>query len=142
MKAKYEDADNSVADMVNKVMNAFPDRFLHINRNDLYLVFKDAEKSSWKAKTRLLNGFYRMLTKKKIVIEIHKQEWVLLKDRESERALVLYRELYRVDKNEKTNDYKLVKPDLQDFTKILEKIGLHNETVDQFFSKVVPVAAK
>ena len=133
-KTKFLEADNSVHDVVTKLMNTFPDRFLHINRNDLLLVMKDAPKSTYKAKTKILNGFYRMLTKKKIVIELWKQGWEL--DKAAERALTLYRELYRVDINDTTKDYKLTKPDLTDFTKILEKVGLHGETTDQFFSKV------
>ena len=51
--------------------------------------------------------------------------------------MTLYRELYRIDLNEKTKDYKLIKPDLTDFVKILDKVGLHKETVDVFFAKVL-----
>jgi hypothetical protein len=134
-KTKYTQASNEVEEMVTKLMNTFADRMIHIKRNDLYLCFKDSPKSAYKAKTRLLNGFYRGLTQKKIVIEIWKQGWEL--DKPAVRALTLYRELYKIDLNDKTKDYKLVKYDLQDFTKILEKVGLHNETVDAFFTKVI-----
>jgi hypothetical protein len=134
-KTKYEPAGASVEEMVTKIMSSFPDRFIHIQRNDLLIVMRDSPKCSYNAKTKIMNGFYRMLTKKKIVIELWKQGWEL--DKPAEKLLTLYRELYRIDLNEKTKDYKLVKPDLTDFTKILEKVGLHRETVDAFFSKVL-----
>lgn len=141
-KAKYSDVTSDVSNMLTNVMNAFPDLFIHVKRNDVLLVFLDKPKNSWKAKIRLLNGFYRMLTQKKIVIELWKQEWELLKSKPAEQALLLYRELYKVDLNKEKSDYKLVKEDLKDFKKIIEKVGLHSETVDQFFSGVVsPVNA-
>lgn len=140
-KAKYVPVSADVEEMVNGLFNSFFDRFSHVKRVDLYLCFKDAPKSSYKARTRLLNGFYRGLTQKKIVIEIHKQEWELSKT--EERALLLYRELYRIDLNKEKTDYKLTRPDLTDFTKILEKVGLHGETAGEFFKKIVsPVEAK
>jgi Putative phage metallopeptidase len=134
-KTKYVEAPHTVEDLVTKIMQVWPDRFAHINRTDILLVMKDSAKSTYKARTRLLNGFYRMLTKKKIIIEVHKQSWD--QDKQVDRALTLYRELFRVDLRETTKDYKLVKPDLSDFTKILEKTGLHGETAEDFFSKVI-----
>jgi hypothetical protein len=134
-KTKYIEATHQVEDLVTKIMQVWPDRFAHVNRTDILLVMKDSAKSTYKARTRLLNGFYRMLTKKKIIIEVHKQSFEL--DRPVDRALTLYRELFRVDLRESTNDYKLIKPDLTDFTKILEKTGLHGETAEDFFSKVI-----
>jgi c-di-GMP-related signal transduction protein len=134
-KTKYEPAGASVEEMVTKIMSTWFDRFSHVTRTDILLVMKDSPKSAYAAKTKILNGFYRMLTKKKIVIEIWKQGWEL--DKPAERLLTLYRELYRVDLNKKKDDYKLTKPDLTDFTKILEKVGLHKETVDVFFAKVL-----
>jgi hypothetical protein len=134
-KTKYLDATPAMEDLVSKIMQTWFDRFSHITRTDILLVVKDSPKSSYKAKTRLLNGFYRMLTKKKIIIEIHKGAWD--QDKPVDRALMLYRELYRIDTRETTNDYKLIKPDLSDFTKILEKTGLHGETAQEFFNKVI-----
>lgn len=134
-KTKYVDAVPGVESLVTKVMETFPDRFAHVNRNDILLVMKDSPKSGYKARTRLLNGFYRMLTKKKIIIELWKQGWEL--DKPVDRALVLYREMYRIDLRETTGEYKLIKPDLTDFTKILEKVGLHGETAAEFFNKVL-----
>ena len=133
-KTKYVDAGPVIESMVTKIMEVWPDRFAHVNRADILLVMKDAPKSTYKARTRLLNGFYRMLTKKKIIIELHKQAWEL--DKPAERALSIYRELFRVDLNDQ-KEYKLTKPDLNDFTKILDKIGLHKETVEEFFGKVI-----
>lgn len=134
-KAKFVDADASVTDLARKIQNTFPDRFIHIKPNDVYYVFKDAPKNVFKIKTNVTNGLYRALTGKKIIIQIHKQEWTLLND--TERALLIYRELYRIDLNQKDKtEYKLIKEDIKDFSKILEKIGLHNETADQFLSTV------
>jgi hypothetical protein len=134
-KTKYETAGSSIEEMVTKIMNTWGDRFIHIQRNDLLIVLRDSPKCAYNAKTKILSGFYRMLTKKKIVIELWKQNWELSKT--AEKLLLLYRELYRVDLNQKKDDYKLTKPDLTDFTKILEKVGLHKETIDQFFEKVL-----
>jgi hypothetical protein len=134
-KTKYVEADMTVHALVDSIMNTWPDRFMHVQRNDLLIIMKDAPKSSYKAKTKVMNGFYRMLTKKKIVIEIHKQEWDLSKP--ADRVLMLYRELWRIDLNAKTGDYKLIRPDLTDFTAILDKVGLHKETVDTYFIKII-----
>lgn len=134
-KAKFVDADTSVTDLARKIQNTFPDRFIHIKPADIYFVFKDAPKNAFKVKTNITNGLYRALTGRKIIIQIWKQEWTLLS--ETDRALLLYRELYRIDLNQKDKtEYKLIKEDVKDFSKILEKIGLHNETADQFLSKV------
>ena len=65
-KTKYETASVEHEELVSKIMSVWPDRFIHINRNDILLVVKDSPKSGYAAKTKLLNGFYRMLTKKKI----------------------------------------------------------------------------
>jgi hypothetical protein len=135
MKTKYTEATHDVESLVTRIMETWPDRFVHINRTDILLVMKDSAKSAYKARTRLLNGFYRMLTKKKIIIELHKQGWEL--DKPVDHALVLYRELYRIDVRQSTNEYKITRPDLNDFTKILEKTGLHGETAEAFFNKVV-----
>jgi len=134
-KTKYVEASQDAESLVSKVMEVWPDRFAHINRTEILLVMKDSAKSTYRARTRLLNGFYRMLTKKKIIIELWKQGWDL--DKPVDRALTVYRELWRIDTRETTHDYKLVKPDLTDFTKILEKTGLHGETAEQFFNKVI-----
>jgi len=134
-KTKYEPAGASVEEMVTKIMSTWPDRFLHVTRTDLLIVMRDSPKCAYNAKTKVLSGFYRMLTKKKIVIELWKQNWELSKT--AEKLLILYRELWRIDLNQKKDDYKLTKPDLTDFTKILDKVGLHLETVDAFFAKVL-----
>ena len=134
-KTKYIDSTPAMEDMVTKIMETWFDRFSHIVRTDILIVVKDSAKSPYKARTRLLNGFYRMLTKKKIIIELHKGSWDL--DKPVDRALTLYRELFRIDLRESTKDYKLTRPDLTDFTKILDKVGLHKETAEEFFSKVI-----
>jgi len=135
-KTKYVDSTPAMEEMVTKIMETWPDRFLHITRNDILIVVKDsAKQGNFKAKTRLLNGYFRMVTKKKIVIEIDKAHWDL--DKPSDRALTLYRELFRIDLRESTKDYKLTPPDLKDFTKIVEKVGLHRETAEEFFNKVI-----
>lgn len=134
-KTKYVEASHDAEALVSKVMEVWPDRFAHITRTEILLVMKDSPKSTYKARTRLLNGFYRMLTKKKIIIELWKQGWDL--DKSVDRALTIYRELWRIDRRESNNEYKLIKPDLTDFTKILEKTGLHGETAEAFFNKVI-----
>jgi hypothetical protein len=136
MKAKFLEADSSVKVLAHKIKTVFSDRFIHIKPEDIYFVFKDADKNSWKAKTNVTNGLYRALTGKKIIIQIHKQAWNLMKD--TEKALLLYRELYRIDINSKDkSEYKLIREDVKDFSKILEKIGLHNETAEVFLNKVL-----
>lgn len=142
MKAKYLDVTSDVTTMVDALFNKFPDRFIHIGRKDLCLIFKDADKSQWQAKTNVTNGLYRSLTGKKIIIQIHKQAWVL--DKPVDRALLIFRELSRIDLNQKDkSEYKLIKPDLTDFKFLLNKIGLNHEHKDEFFSKVLnPVEVK
>jgi hypothetical protein len=135
MKTKYEPVSNSVAEMVDRVMNAFPDKFLHINRNDLCLMFKDAPASSWRARTRIFNGLYRTLTGKKILVEFSKQDWEL--DTEIQRAVLIYRELLKVAFSDKKKDYVIRRYDVQDFREVLEKLGLSYENADKFFASLV-----
>jgi hypothetical protein len=135
-KTRYETVANDVNQMVEKLINIFPERFMHIKlREDVCLMFKDSPKSSWNAKTNVTNGLYRTLTGKKLIIQIWKGAWEL--DKPVDRALTLFRELSRIDLNEKNKvEYKLIKPDLNDFKFILEKIGLNHEKKDEFFKKV------
>jgi hypothetical protein len=129
------DADSSVSDFVTIIQNVFPDKFLHINRNDISLIFKDAPKSPWAIRTNVTNGLYRALLKKKIIIQIWKQDWALTK--EVDRALLIFRELSKIDLNDKDkSEYKLIKPDLTDFKSILNKIGLNHEHKEEYFKKV------
>ena len=98
-KGKYLDVTADVTTMVDALFNKFPDRFIHINRKDLCLIFLDRDKNSWEAKTNVTNGLYRTLTGKKIIIQIHKQAWTLNKP--VDKALLLFRELSRIDLNQK-----------------------------------------
>lgn len=140
-KAKFSDIDSSVSDMVTRIQNAYADRFIHINRSDIFLIYKDCEKNAFAAKTNVTNGLYRALTKKKIIIQIWKQGWHL--EKEVDRALIVFRELSRIDLNDKDkSEYKLIRPDLTDFKFLLQKIGLNHENKDTFFSKVLTPVAK
>lgn len=135
MKTKYEPVSNSVSEMVDRLINTFPDKFIHINRNDLCLMFKDSPKSSWQARTRIFNGLYRTLTGKKILMEFSKQDWEL--NTEVQRAVLVYRELLKVAFSDKKKDYVIRRFDVQDFKEVLEKLGLSYENADSFFQSVV-----
>lgn len=132
MKTRYEEASNDIQQTVDNMINTFPDKFIHINRQDLKLVTKDASTSSWKARTRIMNGLYRMLTGKKIVVEFSKPDWETAT--EAQKAIIVYRELLKVGYDDKKKkDYFLRKYDVQDFFEILEKLGLSYEKADEFF---------
>lgn len=131
---RYEAVDNSVKEMVEKVINGFPEKFIHININDLHLTFKDAKSSTWNARTRLLNDFYQSLTNKKIGIEIWKQYWITAE--ESMRALTIYHELMHITYDKNKKKYKLQAHDVQNFYEILSIVGLNNENIDQLVSKL------
>lgn len=134
-KAKFVEVSDEVSAMVSKIQNVFFERFSHVNRTDVYLIFKDAAKNSFAARTNVTNGLYRALTKKKIIIQIWKQNWEL--NKEVDNALLIFRELSRIAKDDH-DEYKLIRPDLTDFKFLLEKIGLNHEHKDEFFSKVIP----
>jgi len=130
---KYETVSNDVREMIEKLINTFPDKFIHININDLHLTFRDSEKCTWKARTRLLNEFYRSLTDKKIGIEVWKQDWMTAK--ESQKAAVVYHELMHIVYDETKKVYKLRRHDVQDFYEMLQQMGLNYENADDVFSK-------
>jgi DNA-dependent RNA polymerase auxiliary subunit epsilon len=128
---KYEPADPSVQKMVERVINGFPQKFIHVNINDLHLTFKDAPNSPWKARTRILGGFYSSLTPKKIGIEVWKQEWINAD--EDQRALILYHELLHVSYDTEKNTYKLKQHDVQTFYEMLKDFGLDYERSSEVF---------
>lgn len=146
-KATYEPATSSVTDMIEKIINTFPDKFIHIVPSDLVVLFKDQTKKSQdeivtqiKARTRVLSAPFQLLTRKKVLIEILKQDWEL--SSENQRALLIFHELFHVQFNDKKREYFMRKPDVKGFYELLSKFGLNYENADTFFTAALnPVAA-
>lgn len=134
-KAKYETADSTVQTMVEKIINTFPDKFIHIVPNDLCLMFRDVAKSSYKAKTKLLGSLYSKLVGKKLLIEFHKQEWE--NSTENQKAFMVYHELFHIGFDDEKNEYKLRKHDVKGFYDMLSKMGLNYENAETFFSSAL-----
>jgi predicted metallopeptidase len=138
-KATYAPASNSVIDMIEKIINTFPDKFIHIVPTDLAVLFKDQSKKSTdeivtriKAKTRVLSAPLQLLTRKKILIEILQQEWEL--SSENQRALLIYHELFHILFDDKKREYRMRKPDVKGFYELLKTLGLNYENADTFFT--------
>lgn len=127
-RAKYEPASADVHTLIEKVINAYPHRFMHINRADLHLTFKDHPTSAWRGRTRLLNEFYSSLTSKKIAIEFHKQYWE--ECNEDQKAMLIMHELFHILFDEKNREYKLRQHDVKDFYELLKEFGLNYESAN------------
>lgn len=146
-KATYEPATSSVTDMIEKIINTFPDKFIHIVPTDLAVLFKDQTKKSKdeivtqiKARTRVLSAPLQLLTRKKILIEILKQDWEL--SSENQRALLVYHELFHILFDEKKREYRMRKQDVKGFYELLKTLGLNYENADTFFTAALnPVLA-
>lgn len=141
-KATYAPASSSVTDMIEKIINTFPDKFIHIVPSDLAVLFKDQAKKSTdeivtqiKARTRILSAPLQLLTKKKILIEILQQEWEL--SSENQRALLVYHELFHILFDDKKREYRRRKQDVKGFYELLSKLGLSYENADKFFTEAL-----
>jgi putative metallopeptidase len=132
---KYEAADVSVYQTVIDVLKQFPGKFIHIDPRDLHLVFRDSEKSQFRAQTRVLRGFYQSLTQKKVAITFWKKDW--LESTQAQRAMVVYHELLHILRDSKTLVYKLRKHDVQDFKEMIETFGLEGEKATEVFKTTV-----
>lgn len=132
----YEPASNEVIDLTRKVIKAFPEKFLHINMDDIHFIFKDAEKSRNRAYVKLIKGDQQTYTKKKITFCVWKQDWDSSNDKQ--RAFVIYHELTHLGFDEDKNKYIMRDHDVKDFHENLKLFGLNGENVDSIFTKVVP----
>lgn len=131
--SKYEVADTSVHQMLAQVVSTHPDKFIHVNPDDVHAVFKDSLKSSWRARIRIVSGYLSTLTNKKFVLEVHKADWD--SSTTEERALVVFHELMHIVFDEEKNKYKLRKHDVQDFYEVLKKFGLDKENINEVLKK-------
>jgi predicted metallopeptidase len=128
---RYEVADGSVRQMLERVINSFPQRFIHVNPEHVHIVFKDSEKSKWKARVRLVKGLYQTLTNKPIAMEVWKADW--LNSNEAQRAAVMYHELTHIAFDEEKGSYKLRHHDVEDFFDVVKEFGLSYESAEAFF---------
>jgi hypothetical protein len=131
---KYEAASVDVQQTIEKLINMFPQKFIHINVSDMHLTFKDAPTSPWKARVRILSGFYSSLTNKKIGIEVWKQEWINADA--AHKAAILYHELTHIMYDIEKQVYKLKQHDVQDFYELLQNFGLNYEKVEEVFASL------
>lgn len=138
MSATYEVADGSVRTKVEEIINRFPNKFLHINVNDIHFVLKDAETSTWRANVRLLHGFTQSLTSKKIGLSVWKQGW--LTANETDKGFIIYHELMHILYDDESNSYKLRKHDVETFYEILNDFGLNNEKAAEILGTAQPAA--
>jgi predicted metallopeptidase len=130
MTEYYPIDEAEVLQLAETVITKFPAEFSHITMEDIHWVFKEAAKSPWQALTVRIWGPYKTLTPKPIMIIIHKENWDELP--ESKRALLIYHELSHIIIDEKSGEFKLLRHDIQDFAKILEKYGILWENSDKF----------
>lgn len=134
-KTVYEPASPEVFEMVKKVINQFPQQFLHINVQDLHLTFKNAPKSKWRAQTRLLRGLWETVTQKKLGICFWKEDWVNCGD--AQRAYVVYHELMHINYDDEKGKYSLRQHDVQDFREMIQDLGVIGEKAETFFAPIL-----
>lgn len=139
MSSEYTIADGSVRTKVEEIINKFPNKFLHINVNDIHFVMKDSETSTWKANVRLLRGFTTSLTSKKIGLSVWKQGWLTAD--ETEKGFIVYHELMHILYDDETHAYKLRKHDVETFYEMLKEFGIDGEKTAEILGSVQPAPA-
>lgn len=131
MSAKFEVADHTVDDIAEKLIEKFSKKFLHINLQDVYFVFKDSIKSKWRAQTHLVGGVLSSFTKKKVTITVWKQHWIT--SNEVERMLILYHEFLHITYDDDKKKYVLNRHDIENFREMLVDCGIDEEKAVQVF---------
>lgn len=124
----YELADKSVSDMVERVINSFPGKFIHVNPADVHYVYKSSEKSKWRAQVRLVGRELSTVTDKKIIFTVHKEDWLSIP--ESMKAAIVFHELTHIAYDDKVTKYRLVQHDIQDFRDIVKAFGVDYENAE------------
>jgi glucosamine 6-phosphate synthetase-like amidotransferase/phosphosugar isomerase protein len=132
MKAKYELASNEVIELTRKVINMFPEKFIHIKVEDLHFIFKDVDKSKVAAHVRKLSGSLQTLTQKKIEFCMWKTYWE--QSNQFERMRVIYHELTHIGYDDDKQKYQMVRHDIEEFKESLKLFGLNGENTEAIFS--------
>lgn len=129
--SKVEDS-NTIA-LVAKIINRFPEKFSHLDPEQIVLVFKDSEKSSWYGQTRLIKGVWQVITDKAVLMTLWKNAWNAKTP--SWQALLIYHELLHIGWDDEKG-YKLIKHDIEDFAEVLKQYGIDWENSDEFIAQL------
>jgi predicted metallopeptidase len=121
MSAHYELSDE-LSELVQKVLKAYDNQFWHIQYSDILCAEEYNKTPKFIAKIRLLDGALNLLSDKKVVIEIARQNWDGLT--ENQRLVVVYHELCHLSFDYEHNCYKLRDHDIEDFIEIVKPLGL------------------
>jgi len=131
IKDRYELAEG-LRPRVRAILSKFSDLF-QLQDTELVILYFRATKSKVMAKTRLVPEAYHCLAVQPIMIEVWLEGFEQV--REGMKNLILYRELSRIEKDEK-GEFYLKDYDFKDFYEIVEKVGLKGEKAEEVFAKV------
>lgn len=127
MALYYSITESEVLDMAEKIIKKY---FPHLKMSDIHWVWKESDKSTYAARTYLIQGPVATMTPCKIMIVIHKETWE--EKEESWQALLLYHEFYHILWSEEKARFSLLRHDIQDFAVILKQFGVEWENSDKF----------
>lgn len=122
LQTNYEVSEELI-DLTRKILSAYENKFWFIQFHDLFCVEEHNKKPKFIAKIRLLESPLDLLSDKKVVVEIAKQNWDELS--ENQKLVVVYHELMHLEFDFEHNRYKIKNHDVEDFHSILNTFGLH-----------------
>ena len=138
--AKYSKVEEAkVLDLIPQIINRYPEKFSHINADDIVLVFKECADSRWFGQTRLIKGVWKVVTDKAVLLSLWKNAWDSKSD--SWRALLIYHELLHLGVDDVNGGYKIIKHDIEDFAEVIRTYGIDWENSDAFLTDLNQTSA-
>lgn len=134
MSTKYSFATSDVEKVTRALIKKFPNKFYHINADDMDFFEKDSLKSSWKAEVRLIKGLAAVFTKKRVALTVWKQHWETTD--EVDKFAIIYHELLHLLYDEDEGKYKIRKHDIETFKEMLTDFGINDEKAQEIFGDI------
>lgn len=128
---------DALKDYVVELRQRYNSQLFHIQpENMLYAGFSKPVSTIW-ANVRPIKEAFSLFLNECYILSVHIERWE--KMGEAERYRLIFHELLHIPEggfSEGDKEYKkLVNHDLQDFTILVEKCGVYNETIEDLISK-------
>jgi len=121
LQIQYQFSDE-LPPMLEEILAKYDNKFYFVNLDDILCVEELNKRPRHIAKIRLLEQPLTLLSDKKFILEVARQNWDMLTY--NQKILVLYHELLHIKFNFEFNKYELRQHDVEDFSEILSVFGL------------------
>jgi len=121
LQIQYQESEEA-QELALEVLKIYDNKFYFINPEDILFVEELNKRPRFIAKIRLLEQPLTLLSDKRFILEIARQNWDMLSH--NQRILVIYHELLHIKFNFEFNKYELKQHDVEDFSEILSVFGL------------------